>query len=350
VQLRSIVVATALVLAAFAGCIGGDEEGIPNNLQAEASNPVLSFGGFAYDGEDAVSGSGSATLVIDNESGTGTLNGSLGAEGDSVNFRADTFSGDPDNPWEANGINQGITVHGDTGRAAPTLPELNLITGTWGPVQITQNGEPVPDPLTGQQTFQVHTMLTDTGVRDDSSRQILAQDGSPYNPDKAGEGQTTDGDEEFIVEIFSDPSAPVFEDATSSDSGSLDPESSTAEFPFPVKATTATFEVNASISSSDPTGALPQAPAEVNVSLVDPTGTMLKAATLGPGGPDDPEGQSEVAWSIDDVSTTGNYTIQFDANGAADWEASSSVDYPEPFFLLAVYEDVTYGAAGSGEE
>lgn len=340
-RLRTIAFAITLVTVAAAGCIGGDDEGIPSNIQVDASSPVVSMD-FAYDGQDVVEPTGAARLVADNASGTGSLEGNLTLEGDTIAFSSQTFSGDPDKPYQGNGVAQGITVHGDTGRAAPTLPELNLLTGTWGPVTVTANGEPLPDPLTGQQTLRAHTMLTDTGIRDDDSKQILTEDGSVYSPDLAGSGQSVQGDTEFIVEIFSDPSAPVFNDATVQDDGQMTPDSSNASLPFEIKATTATAEMNVTVSPAS--DVLPTNPSEVDVSLVSPSGTELNATTLGGA-----MGEDSVAWSLNDVPASGTYTIELQTDTAANWEAGASIDYPEPVFLLAVFEDVSFGPAG-GEE
>lgn len=333
---RVLAIALVTALVPLAGCFGG-EEGLPSNIQVDASQP-LAARGFAYDGS-VVEADGSARLLADNASGSGSFTANVTLDGTPYTFSADTFQAQPDAPWTGNGVNQSVTLHGDTGRASTSLPAMQMVAATWGPIQVTRGGEIISDPLTGEPTFFGHVMVTETGVRSDDDGSIRAEDGSVYAPSKAGSGRTVEGDRELHLEIKSARDARTYEDSTVEDSGQLTPEQPNASMPIEVRQTLAQLAVNVSVSAPNDA---PVPPAETTVTLLDPSGTEQESATLGG------TGNTSASWQLDSLPSAGNWSVELESQGAANWEAQASVDYPEPFFLYVVFEEASWQAA-SGE-
>lgn len=328
-----LAVVLALATVPLAGCFGGDEA-LPSNIEVTASQPHVSRG-WAYDGQGVLATNGSARLVADDSRGSGGLTANLTLSGTSYTVSAGTFEGDPAKPWQANGVNQSVRLHGDTGRGSPALPSVNAVVATWGPVQVSRADETLADPLTGQPQFYGRIVVTDAGVRSDDGR-ILAQDGSLYAPSKAGSGQTFPGDEELLVAVTSPPGMATYNDSSVADSGQLTPQQPNASLRVQIQQSTA--DLNTSVSVASP-GASQLPPAETNVSLVSPAGSQLKAVTLGG------TGNRSVSWSFATLPGTGNYSLEVESQGTVDWNASATVDYAEPFALRVVYETASWRAA-----
>lgn len=325
----------ALLTVPLAGCFG-DDEGIPSNIEVDASDPWVTEG-WAQDGQAITQASGQARLVADNASGSGSFTANVTVGGSTFEVLADTFEPLPGKGFMGNGINQSITLHGDTGQGTPELPRTSVVVATWGPMVLSQESNVVPDPLTGEPQLFGHAMVTDAGIRSDEDRRVVTEDGSVYGPAQAGSGQSFPGDHELHLKVASHPAAPVHDDTTVEDNGQLNPQQANASVPFEIAQATASAHV--SVSVSPPAGPVP--PSEVNASLVSPSGTPLKAATLG--GTED----ASVTWSLETVPQAGNYTIELTSQGTANWNVTAEVDHPEPFFFHAVYEDVSWQAASS---
>ena len=98
-------------------------------------------------------------------------------------------------------------LHGDTTAGEPVLPTLFNELATWGPAEVTLNGEPFVNPYDGPAPlWVVHTMTT-PGVRNDDGT-VRMQDGELYNPMKqAGIGAIDYDDKEFHL-VFHDAPGP----------------------------------------------------------------------------------------------------------------------------------------------
>jgi len=98
-------------------------------------------------------------------------------------------------------------LHGDTTAGGPVLPTLFNELATWGPAEVTLNGEPFENPFDGPAPlWVVHTMTT-AGVRNDDG-EVRMQDGSLYNPMKQTDVGAIDyGDKEFHL-VFHDAPGP----------------------------------------------------------------------------------------------------------------------------------------------
>lgn len=334
---RGLVLVFALVIgaASLAGCVGSPEEGIPANLEVTAERPLVASG-WDQSGRTLVETSGQARLLADNATGSGSFSANV-TLGDAVyELSADTFQSLGDQPWTANGVNQSLSLHGDTGRGTDELPRVDAVVATWGPIVLSRSGEVLPDPLTGDPELFAHVFLLEEGIRSDEDGWIRAEDGSVYSPAQAGSGRTHADDAELHAVVTSDPEAPTFEDERIQKEGEFEPPASNASVRIPVEERTGVLNVTVSVA---PPADVDLTPAEVNATLVDPDGGTLRAATLGA------QTASSITWSLETLPTSGNYSVQMESQGSARWNVSADVAYPDPFVFHVTYEDVAWSPA-----
>ncbi len=157
----------------------------------EARKPLLIGGygdNFSYSGEKVQPGEGSATVNLDAETNTGTME---------VNFRGTinpeldkTYSGDirivystfieGSDFWEG-GVADFVYLHGDTKQEAPVMPKVKTFLATWGPADIYVNGKLIYENLIG------HMMYTE-GSRDRETFAVYNRDGTGfYSPMAPGD-------------------------------------------------------------------------------------------------------------------------------------------------------------------
>lgn len=129
---------------------------------------------------------------------TGARLGSLGEEPQSI-----FVEGDP--------VVVDAYLHGDTTAGGPVLPTLFNQLATWGPAEVTLNGEPFENPFDGPAPlWVVHTMTT-AGVRNDDGT-VRIDDGSIYNPSKRSEIGAIDYDDREFHLVFHDAPGPEMTD------------------------------------------------------------------------------------------------------------------------------------------
>jgi len=94
-------------------------------------------------------------------------------------------------------------LHGDTTAGGPVLPTLFNQLATWGPAEVTLNGEPFENPFDGPAPlWVVHTMTT-AGVRNDDGT-VRIDDGSIYSPSERSEVGAIDYDDREFHLVFHD--------------------------------------------------------------------------------------------------------------------------------------------------
>ena len=102
-------------------------------------------------------------------------------------------------------------LHGDTTAGGPVLPTLFNQLATWGPAEVTLNGEPFENPFDGPAPLWiVHTMTT-AGVRNDDGT-VRLDDGSIYDPSHRGETGAVDYDDREFHLVFHDAPGPEMTD------------------------------------------------------------------------------------------------------------------------------------------
>lgn len=169
------------------------------NWELEASNGLLIGGygdNFDYDGSDVTPVGGSATVDVNAEDNTGSMevvfNGTIHPEKDQtysgeIRIVYDQFSEGSDF-WEG-GIADYVYLHGDTGQEAPVMPKVRSFLASWGPADVYVDGEMIYEDLAG------HMMLTERS-RDPETYEIFASDGeSYYSPKNPGDSSIVAPDE-----------------------------------------------------------------------------------------------------------------------------------------------------------
>lgn len=167
------------------------EGGHASQWKLEASE-LLIIGGygdnFAYDGENVRPAKGSATVKVNADENTGTMeavfNGTITPEKD-VTYSGEirmvyTQFSDAGSAFKEEGIADYVYLHGDTGQEAPVMPTVKTDLASWGPVDIYVDGEKVYEDLVG------HTMLTEA-ARDQKSYAIYDESGDGYYSPKEPE-------------------------------------------------------------------------------------------------------------------------------------------------------------------
>lgn len=321
-------------MVAAAGCFGG-EEGVPSNVEVQASQPLVAQG-WSQDGAELSQATGQARLLADDADGSGSLAANLTVDGTRYELSADTFRAQDGQAWMDDGVNQTLALHGDTQRGTSQLPRVDATVATWGPIVLTRDGEIVPDPLTDASELTGHAFLTEEGIRSDEDGTMRTEDGAVYGPSQAGSGASFPGDPELHVIVTSDPDATAPDDQQVEDSGSFEPPEATVEVPFPVERLSAAVNVTIEIASATDEVLTP---AEANATLLDPDGSTVRAASLGV------QAENSVAWRIEDVPATGEYTVELSSQGSADWTVQADVSYPQPLVFHATYEGVEWGDA-----
>ncbi len=103
-------------------------------------------------------------------------------------------------------VTTNVYLHGNTGAAEPVLPTIFNLLATWGPGEVTLNGEPFENPYDGPTPLWVGHTMTTVGVRQPDGT-VRTSDGGFYNPMKKAMGKTTNDDMEFHL-VFHDVPGP----------------------------------------------------------------------------------------------------------------------------------------------
>ncbi len=100
-----------------------------------------------------------------------------------------------------------VYLHGDTTAGGPVLPTIFNNLATWGPAEVTLNGEAFENPYDGPVPLWVtHTMLT-AGVRNDDGA-VTVNGGTIYNPTLRDQPGDIDYDDMEYHVIFHDAPGP----------------------------------------------------------------------------------------------------------------------------------------------
>lgn len=100
-----------------------------------------------------------------------------------------------------------VYLHGDTTAGGPVLPTIFNNMATWGPAEVTLNGEPFLNPYDGPTpNWVTHTMLT-AGVRNEDGT-VTVNDGTIYNPSLQDQPGDIDYDDMEYHIVFHDAPGP----------------------------------------------------------------------------------------------------------------------------------------------
>lgn len=167
-----------------------------NAYTVHGKTPKGGVDAFSYDGSGHIKlKAGEINVDVDPLKQTGSINATW-VDNDNNNWSLTETKFMPGMELYFNGIlpngtasmrlgNDSIAInhweHGNTGAGPPVLPTVFTYVATWGPADVSKNGQKVG-------TFDAHMMVTD-GVRDPISGKVLNSNKSaPYNPMNPADG------------------------------------------------------------------------------------------------------------------------------------------------------------------
>ena len=194
---------------------------VTDQVDGVAAAPVDSF---TWDGigrtavEDA-----SVEVEIDPESNTGFIKAEWTDDNGQWTFEQTAFA-PPVHPSglevtsalttrliEADPVTTNVYLHGDTMAGGPVLPTIFNYLATWGPAQVTLNGEPFENPYDGPvPNWAAHTMTT-AGVRNPDGT-VRISNGELYDFSKKAEPGAIDPDDLEFHLVFHDAPGPTMTD------------------------------------------------------------------------------------------------------------------------------------------
>jgi hypothetical protein len=195
------------------GDVTDDVRGVP-------ASPVDSF---IWNGDGITAINGRVRVEIDPVANTGEIVATWRDVNGRWEYRQNTFVAPPHSTGLQVGpgasdtqlifddpVTTNVYLHGDTTAGAPILPTIFNLLATWGPAEVTLNGQPFENPYDGPTpNWGGHTMTT-VGARNEDG-QVLTLDGDIYNPSQAANGVVYDDQLEFHL-VFEDAPGPEMTD------------------------------------------------------------------------------------------------------------------------------------------
>lgn len=118
---------------------------------------------FRYDGSQIWVGPGQASVIVDEESNTGVVTGTVVTHGHTYTITLTKFAGMK--PFMDGGIARDLYIHGTTGNGPPVLPGVWTYLAGWGRGDVYKDGK----LLYGN--YEAHFMLTQ-GTRDKETHRV----------------------------------------------------------------------------------------------------------------------------------------------------------------------------------
>ena len=112
---------------------------------------------------------------------------------------------------EGDPVTTDVYLHGDTRAGGPVLPTVFNHLATWGPAEVTLNGEPFDNPYDGPAPLWVAHTMTTAGVRN-ADDTVRIDDGTIYNPALRDQPGNIDYDDMEFHLVFHDAPGPEMTD------------------------------------------------------------------------------------------------------------------------------------------
>ncbi len=195
------------------GEVTDDVKGVP-------ASPVDSF---VWNGEGITAVNGQVQLEIDPVANTGSIVATWRDINGRWEYRQTAFVAPPHSSGLQVGpgasdtqlimddpVTTNVYLHGDTMAGGPILPTLSTLLATWGPAEITLNGQPFENPYDGPTPLWAGHTMTSVGVRNENG-EVLTTEGNIYNPSESANGIVYDNQLEFHL-VFEDAPGPEMTD------------------------------------------------------------------------------------------------------------------------------------------
>lgn len=327
----SIILMASLLLVSplLAGCVGGEG---PNDRFAGSATGGVMFLGVDYGAETLAAVNSSLEIDVDAVLDTGTIT-AKGTLPDNVSFEVEAtrFQGAAD--FHEGGIVANIREHGDTGVGNTKWPEMHVLVATWGNGTFSKDGNLTKDPYTGETDWDLHLMVTDTGVRDDATGKIQNADGTGlYDPADPGNALVGNDMEAHLI-VSSTYDGPPLGPETHDASGELGGMAGTTSDSFEVTAGPATIEAVVTLDD------LPTSIGGYRFRLLDPNGDEQDSVVINTVGVDS---ERTATLRVDNATRTGFWSLHASATtgGPATFEGEISVTYAPPPTYYFFWEDV----------
>lgn len=324
-EARSTLLAGLLVVAALAGCIGGDDT--PPTRTVSASGGLASDG-YAYDGQGLVSASATLEGQVDVDEDTGLLNVSFEAWNSTWTVTYGTFSGQED--FKEGGIVADLTEHGDSGVSTPEIPTIRGELVTYGSAEVLRDGAPysIGD---GSGDWSSHLMLSQDSVRGSDGLIAKSDNSTPYDPSTPGDARIIEDDRQGLLKLV----APSGEDAGRA------PTDISEMFSFAGPNNTESVELATApyasatlqVSTTATQGAI--SIGQIEVTIVDQNGTELASG----GGQVTPNQGYNETFSLQDLD--GPVTVEVSGDGGYDVNIAGQITYDDHPFIVVTWDDYT---------
>jgi hypothetical protein len=316
-----------------------------------ASQPYQAYGskgsyaiGFAYDGRGIVPFDGPVYLDVDERANTGRLIAKGAIGGVAFEVLMDEFAASKS--FHDGGIARDLIEHGDSGVGDKTIPRVDLAMAGWGRARILYDGQPFPDPITGNETWIAHFMVLRTGVRDNATGAIYADANKTrtYDPNDPANATSSSDDAEIHLVLRNHTKSGSSEGAhsgtTSRTTTLADPDTSESRILFEADELgalgTLTFQVSDQVARGS----------NLTFTVSAPSGNVIAQATVG-AATLQPGPASYTAVARFTVGELGAYVVAI--NGNLNAGGGYSVGYelrdPPALVLNLWWEDVVFGAA-----
>lgn len=104
-----------------------------------------------------------------------------------------------------------VYLHGNTTAGGPVLPTVFNYIATWGPAEVTLNGEPFPNVYDGPTPAWIAHTMTTVGVRN-ADGTVTVNDGTVFNPSLRDQPGDIDSDDLEFHLVFHDAPGPEMTD------------------------------------------------------------------------------------------------------------------------------------------
>ena len=101
-----------------------------------------------------------------------------------------------------------VYLHGNTTAGGPVLPTIFNMLATWGPAEVTLNGQPFENPYDGPAPLWVAHTMTTIGVRDEQGK-VWTVDGDIFDPTVDPSNGAVDYDDLEFHLVFHDAPGPI---------------------------------------------------------------------------------------------------------------------------------------------
>jgi hypothetical protein len=187
-------------------------------VQGVPAEPVHSF---VWDGVGSEPIMGTAKLDIDPVNNTGKIQATWFDEHGAWKFTQTAFA-PPDHPSGliisaspeltefivGDPVPLNVYLHGNTTAGGPVLPAVFNLIATWGPAEVTLNGQPFENTFDGPTPLWVAHTMTTIGVRNDDGT-VRNSEGEIFSGGpNAGDGAVDYDDMEFHL-VFHDAPGPM---------------------------------------------------------------------------------------------------------------------------------------------